>query len=277
MAPLERSRRLIVNGDDFGRSRSINAAIIRAHREGILTTASLMVSGRAAAEAVELARQNPRLGVGLHLTLVSGRSALPSQELRGLVDAQQRFRSNAVAAGLRYFLQANLREPLRREIREQCRRFHLTGLRLDHLNGHLNVHLHPTVLRILTDDAAELGFQHLRLTRDPFWLNVRVSPGRWLYRVSHALIFSLLARWAAPILRRRGIRPADHVFGLLQNAAVNEDFLTRLLPRLPAGDSELYCHPSLGKHRAELEALISPRVKALVQALGIPCLRYQDL
>src|SRR5947208_8992213 len=56
-------RRLIVNADDFGRSHSINQAVVRAHREGILTTASLMVNGGAADEAIELARQNPQLGV----------------------------------------------------------------------------------------------------------------------------------------------------------------------------------------------------------------------
>ena len=69
--------RLIVNADDFGRSHSINEAVVRAHRDGILTSASLMVNGHAADEAVQFARQNPRLGVGLHLTLVCGTSALP--------------------------------------------------------------------------------------------------------------------------------------------------------------------------------------------------------
>ncbi len=57
------SRRLVVNADDFGRSRSINAAVIRAHKEGILTSASLMVNEPAFGEAVELAKGNPTLGV----------------------------------------------------------------------------------------------------------------------------------------------------------------------------------------------------------------------
>ena len=61
MASPRPSRRLIVNADDFGRSRSINEAVIRAHTEGILTTASLMVNGEAFSEAVELARWKERL------------------------------------------------------------------------------------------------------------------------------------------------------------------------------------------------------------------------
>src|ERR1051326_7473123 len=74
-------RRLIVNADDFGASQSINAAVIDAHPRGILTTASLMVNGKAAEEAVELAKVNPRLGVGLHLSLCCGTSALRPSEI----------------------------------------------------------------------------------------------------------------------------------------------------------------------------------------------------
>ena len=81
--PDSQPRRLIVNADDFGRSASINQAVIRAHREGILTTTSLMVNEPAFEEAVALARENPTLGVGLHLTLLCGHSALPPEEIPG--------------------------------------------------------------------------------------------------------------------------------------------------------------------------------------------------
>src|SRR5512139_511392 len=98
-------RRLIVNADDFGRSPDINEAVIRAHREGILTTASLMVNEPAAAAAVALARQSPTLGVGLHLTLVDGHAALSAQEIPDLADARGRFAGDAVRAGWRFFFQ----------------------------------------------------------------------------------------------------------------------------------------------------------------------------
>ncbi|PYI83222.1 MAG: hopanoid biosynthesis associated protein HpnK, partial [Verrucomicrobia bacterium] len=80
MATPKAARRLIVNADDFGRSHSINQAVVRAHREGILTSASLMVNEAAAEEAAALAREHPQLGVGLHLTLVCGSSASPPAE-----------------------------------------------------------------------------------------------------------------------------------------------------------------------------------------------------
>ncbi len=84
-------RRLVVNADDFGRSDSINEAVIRAHHAGILTSASLMVDEPACAEAVRLAKGSPRLGVGLHLTLACGRSALGPDAIPGLVNRQGRF------------------------------------------------------------------------------------------------------------------------------------------------------------------------------------------
>src|SRR5262249_6003728 len=94
------SRRLIVNADDFGRSSSINQAIARAHVEGILTCASLMVNEPACAEAVALARENPRLGVGLHLTLLCGHAALPREKIPGLINHQNEFVNDPVTAGM---------------------------------------------------------------------------------------------------------------------------------------------------------------------------------
>jgi len=271
------TRRLIVNADDFGRSSSINEAVLRAHRDGILTSASLMVNEPAFAEAVALAKENPRLGVGLHLTLLCGHSALSAEKIPGLVNAQNQFSANPVAVGLRYFTRKSLREQLRREIHAQFEKFRATGLPLDHVNGHLHFHLHPTIFRILMEDADRLGVRHLRLTRDPFWLNACLVSGRWLYRASHALIYCWLASRAHSVLQRKNIRHTRTVFGLLQNARVDEAYLVNLLPHLPEGDSELYSHPSLGEFKHEFDVLISPRVQALVEELGIELIRYRDL
>jgi chitin disaccharide deacetylase len=270
-------RRLIVNADDFGRSPSINAAVVRARREGILTSASLMVNEPAFAEAVALARENPSLGVGLHLTLLCGHSALPARDIPGLVNERGEFTHSPVTAGLRYFFRPGLREQLRAEIRAQFRKFHATGLPLDHVNGHLHLHLHPTVFRLLMDDAAELRIRHLRHTRDLFWLNTRLARGRWGYRALHAVIHHLLSARARGPLRQRGIKHTPLTFGLLQDSHMDESYLLNLLPRLPAGDAELYSHPSLDQFRHELDALISPRVKEQIHRLGIRLLRYQDL
>jgi hopanoid biosynthesis associated protein HpnK len=270
-------RRLIVNADDFGLSPSVNAAVIRAHREGILTSASLMVNEPGCAEAAQLARDNPRLGVGLHLTLLMGHSALSPEKIPGLVNSRGEFSNHPVGVGMGYFFKKNLRDQLRAEIHAQFEKFHSTGLPLDHVNGHLHLHLHPVVFKILMEDAASLRIRHLRLTRDCLARSRRLASRRWFYRVSHAAIYEWLSSRARAPLRQRAIKHAQITFGLLQDSQVDEAYLLKLLPELPPGDSELYSHPSLDKFKHEFDALISPRVRERIDQLGIELIRYQDL
>src|SRR5580658_10488040 len=97
------ARRLVVNADDFGLSPSVNQAVVRAYREGILTSASLMVNEPGFDEAVQLARENPKLGVGLHLTLLHGHSTLPPEKIPGLVNSRREFSHSPVSVGMKYF------------------------------------------------------------------------------------------------------------------------------------------------------------------------------
>jgi hopanoid biosynthesis associated protein HpnK len=236
-----------------------------------------MVAGEAFEEAVELAKQNPTLGVGLHLTLVCGKAASGRMEIPDLVNSRGEFTDSPVAAGMNYFFRRSLRLQLAREIDSQFRKFHSTGLPLDHVNGHLNIHLHPTIFALLAERYLEWGIRHIRITDDPYSLNRRLADGAWFYRASHAFIFRRLSARARRILSRSDIRFTDRVFGLLQNARVDERYITRLLSELPPGDSELYSHPSLDEFRHEFTALISPRVKGLLADEGIELIRYQDL
>jgi chitin disaccharide deacetylase len=276
MAIPER-RRLIVNADDFGLSHSVNQAVIQAHRDGILTTASLMVNESGFEEAVRLAKDNPGLGVGLHLTLLHGHSALSAEKIPGLANPRGEFSNRPVGVGMDYFFKRSLREPLRAEIHAQFEKFRATGLSFDHVNGHLHLHLHPVIFKILMEDADKLGIRHMRLTRDCLARSRRMSKGYWFYRISHAAIFEALSSRARKPLAKKKIKHARITFGLLQDSRVDEDYVLKLLPELPPGDSELYSHPSLDKFKHEFDALISPRVRERVSELGIELIRYQDL
>lgn len=271
------SRRLIVNADDFGRSRSINEAVIRAHREGILTTASLMVTGEAFEEAVALARENPRLGVGLHLTLVCGTPAVGRDVNPRLVRENGLLDDNAPRAGMRFFFDRRLELEIEREMEAQFERFHSTGLALDHVNGHLNIHLHPTVLRLLFRSSARWGIRAMRWTHDPLLTSLSLGKGRWFYRLSHAMAFGCLTRWSRAGFDRAGLKRTGQVYGLLENALVDERYVTALLEELPDGESELYSHPSLDEFKHEFEALLSPRVREVIHRKGIQLIRYSDL
>jgi hopanoid biosynthesis associated protein HpnK len=277
MASAKGLRRLIVNADDFGASESINRAVIQAHAQGVLTSASLMVNGAAFKEAVDLARSHPTLGVGLHLTLCCGSSSLPAAEIPALVNSRHQFTNSPVLAGIKYFFSPAARRQLEKEISAQLQTFAATGLPMDHLNGHLHFHLHPVVFSIVQKQLEGMNISAMRLTYDPPRIDIPLGQGRWFYRLSHAFIFAALSHRVATVFRERGIRHTDAVFGLLENARVSESYILNLLKVLPSGDSELYSHPSLHEFKHEYEALISPRVKAAIREENITLIRYQDL
>lgn len=270
--------RLIINADDFGRDPGANEAIADAHDRGILTTTSLMVNEPSAAAAVELAHRRPRLGVGLHLTLVFGHGGLSHEQVPHLVDEQGKLSYNAPAAGMRYFFHRAAREELHAEIAEQFRRFRETGLPLDHVNGHLHLHLHPVVADILLEHAREWGIRGFRWSRDLFWFSWKLGRGPLFYRVSHAVIFNLLSLRVKKRLERLGIRHTRRVFGLMQTSHVEKTYLLKLLDHLPSGDSEVYSHPSTEpKYQAEYQALIAPEVIRKLKNSSITPIRYSDL
>ena len=269
--------RLIVNADDFGRSHSINEAVIRAHNEGVLTTASLMATGGAFDDAVEQAHKNPRLGVGLHITLICGRSILKPTEVPGLVNKKYELGRNPAWVGFKYFIFPSIRRQLRQEMNAQFTKFKSTGLPLDHVNGHLHMHLHPTVFSVLKEQIRAWGIKHMRLTREPLGVNLRVAGGRWAYRMFHSGAFGLLSASAERHFKAHGVKHTDRVFGMLQDGRVNEEYILKLLPRLPGGIFELYSHPSMDEFRHEFDALVSPKVAEMIRSRRIELIRYQDI
>ncbi len=283
------ARRLIVSADDFGMSAGVNAGIIRAHRDGILTDASLMVNGAGFADAVALARANPSLSVGLHLVLVQGRAAAAPAQIPLLADAQGMFGMNPVWNGVRYFFLPGVRAQLRREIAAQLDKFAATGLPLSHVDGHLTIHTHPAVLAILIEYAPRYGIRALRLPREPLGPALRYDRRHLVRKLFEGAAFTALSRRARPRLAAAGIRHPDRMYGLHQTGHVSEEYLLSLLPQLPPGVSEIYSHAALPDDEArrwrppdyaseqELQALTSPRVRAALDASGIARLTYRDL
>ncbi len=271
-------RFVIVTGDDFGYSDGVNRAVIEAHERGVLTSASLMVTGEAFEEAVRLAHQHPRLAVGLHLVLVSGRSALPARQIPDLVDREGRFSSNVVLAGLRYQLHPKARRQIRLEIRAQLERFSQTGLKLSHVDGHRHMHLPPIVLQTLLELAKEFGIRAIRLPLEEMSTTLRLDREGWLEKAALSATFRLLRRvYAQRLFESAGIRFVDRVYGLLQSGRMTEEYLLGLIPKIQAERVEIYSHLTTetdghssrchrGASPAQLAALLSDQVRqALVQ------------
>ena len=254
-------REIIFSADDFGLTESVNEAVERAHREGCLTQASLMVAAPAAADAVRRARALPGLKVGLHLVLVDGDSRLGHARLPHITGPDGRFSKNQAALGMKYFFSLRARRELRSEIEAQFAAFAATGLPLHHADAHKHFLLHPTIARMMIEIGKRYGLKRLRVPAEP--PGIMASLGEKVSFGDRALYgWTRLLRWQA-----RGLEVPDHVFGLKWSGHMTRERIARLLPLVPSGLTEIYTHPATYRdaalvalmpdyeHEAEFEAL----------------------
>lgn len=273
-------KQLIVTADDFGISLAVNQAVEEAHRHGILSAASLMVAGEAAADAVARARRMPNLGVGLHLVLVDGTPLLPAGQVSRLVDASGRFSSAMAAAGIRLYVDAVACRQAEAEVRAQLEAFHDTGLRLDHVNAHHHFHFHPMVREILIRLAPEFGIRAIRLPREPALLTWRACGDRLMPRAMNKLVLGWFAAQMRRRLDRAGITHNDWQFGLSDTGAMTAARSRKFATHLPDGVTEIYSHPSAERGDpgfAEFQALLDFDLAALLAQQGVRPLSFAAL
>ncbi|MDI6853467.1 MAG: hopanoid biosynthesis-associated protein HpnK [Deltaproteobacteria bacterium] len=280
---------LILTVDDFGLSPALNAAAALAHKQGLLTCASFMPAGPAAAHAVALARALPGLCLGLHLALAQGKAVLPPRQLPRLVDARGNFPDNPVAAGWRYYFRPSLLPEIRRELAAQIEAALSSGLRLWFLNGHLNLHLHPRILPVVIGLAREYGIPAVRLCQEDWRTTLELAPAHPFPKIAQGLIFQWLSRTARRLLNDAGLVCNDHLFGLTNDGRMTEAHLLGLIPRLKTGVTEIYCHPALYadpelsrwgrgyRRQEELAALLSRELKETLALNGIALSDFRSL
>jgi hopanoid biosynthesis associated protein HpnK len=271
-------RRLIVNADDLGLDAGINAGVLRAHVEGIVTSASLSVVGAAFRHAVDRLKDVPRLSVGVHLTLVAETPVSPAESLPTLAPGG-RLPGYFTVLFRRLLLGRVREEEIERELGAQVQKAFEAGVRVSHLDSHQHVHLHPTLLPIVLRVARRYDVPAVRAAR-------RVRP---LGGLRPALLAGF-SRLAARRVRRLGLATPDVCLGLEHTGRLDEARLLRLLADLPAGTAELVCHPGepgeaiarrypdWGFHwDAETAALTSPRVREVLDGSGVEVISYREL
>jgi hopanoid biosynthesis associated protein HpnK len=276
---------LIVNGDDFGLSREVNAGIIRSNQAGILNSASLMVAEKACDEAIEYTRQTAALDVGLHLVVCKGRSTLGAARLGSLVDSMGRFGESPVSTGMQYFFDRAAREPLKAECRAQIEA-HLRRVGyLHHIDGHLNFHVHPVIADILIELAVEYRVPCLRLPREELFTSLKLAPQRAARKVIEALIFRVLSLRTRRKMKQHGLKTTDWLFGLYQSGNWNEAYMLGVISRLREGSTELYFHPAMSvganppdpKAQLETEMLCSEKITAAITANRVKLSTFAEL
>lgn len=280
-------KQLVITSDDFGLSTGVNSAVEQAWQDGLLTCASIMPGAAAFEEAVEIARRNPGLQVGLHLTLVQGRGVLTPDSIPDLVDKAGCFTNNPVAAGMRYFFDRGLYCQLKREIEAQIVKVLDAGIPLSHIDGHLNIHMHPTVFTILTEMMPRFGISSFRLSRERLAHNLRFDSERRVGKTIERIIFGSLADNALPRLDALNIGYAAEVKGVLNSGRMTEDYILNIIEDLQDGLTEIYFHPGIlpdteitsrmpdYRHEQELVAITSPAIKSKLKQLNIAVQNYR--
>ena len=288
-------RSLIVNGDDFGLCHGVNVGIVDAHRDGILTSTTLMANGDAFEEAVALARANARLGVGCHLVLVGGRPVAPARFVRSLLRTDsETFPRNfdrARAAPSRRFGE------IVTEFDAQLTKILSAGITPTHVDSHKHTHMHPQVLDALLEVAARYRIASLRRPFERFWWTPPWLPIR---KVGDAMSLAQqhVERWRSlrfarrfdQRLRRTSLRHPDAFYGHVHTGLLTPALIVQLLAQLPVGTSELMCHPARldaslnqfptrlkGARAAERDALIAPSVHAAVAREGVRLVSFRSL
>lgn len=277
------ARRLIVTADDFGRCLPINEAVEDAHRNGILTSASLMVGGDALQDAVARAKANPTLAVGLHATLVDGKPVLPPEQIPDLVEKDGRFTSRVVAIGTRIYFDRKVQAQVRAELRAQFEAYAATGLALDHVDSHHHYHLHPTVFAILLELAREFGAPAIRIPYEPPLLSWKARGDRFAHRMMTGAFHWRATRKMRKAAHQAGLKTNDRVFGFADSGSMDAAHVAAFLDHLPDGVTELYGHPATRRwddhpmpedYRVveEYRALIDPAVKAKASGVELTTL-----
>ena len=277
--------RLILNADDLAQSSGINEGIFLAHRDGILTSASIMATGHAFEHALSLCRINPSLDLGIHLALVEEQPLSAPDSIPSLISDSGRMHSDHVTFVSRYYRGKIDLNEVRIELDTQIQRVLSSKLAISHINGHQHLHMLPGILAVVIELARKYGVQALRIPRE----RCRAYMLREAHRTPGRLMQLLALNSLCATTKVNNLITTDHFVGFFYGGRMNSEHLKKVIRHLPSeGTCELMCHPGvevdpsskiLGGYdrRPDLEALLDPEVTRIMQDAGIEPISYREL
>jgi len=288
-------KNLIVNADDLGWTAGVNRGIAEAHRNGIVTSASLLANGSAFDDGVKTARALPGLGVGVHLNLSDGKPAAPADQVKSLLNEEGRFAGGPESLLLRLSTKSLLAREVEKEWDAQIGKVRAAGIHPSHLDGHKHVQMLPGLFGIALRLAKKHGIAALRVSHEASPLRTALTDGSeasgvLLKQGVQARGLKLLARDARAMAERAGISTADYFCGIAQTGVLTKAGVAKLLESLPEGTTELMCHPGYAdrdlresgtrlqeSRQIELEILTDKDIRKSIAELGIRLINYEEI
>ena len=286
-------RRLIVNADDFGLTRGVNRAIIESHRDGIVTSSTLMANGQAFEDAIVHAKSASRLSIGCHVVLVDGSPVLGGQQASTLFDQKAddgRFYDGLGAFALRAVSGRVDADEIEAEVTAQIRKLQSAGVSVSHLDTHKHTHILPQVLRALLRAARTCGVPAVRNPFGPVRFSILAKYPRLWKRYGQVTVLNRLGGRFRNSVTNAGMLTTDGTVGVVATGAMDSYLFRSIVDSLPEGTWELVCHPGyndaeLGSIRTrlresravELRLLTSPKALELLVRSGVQLISYRDL
>jgi chitin disaccharide deacetylase len=286
-------KELILNADDFGLTKGVNEGIIRAYQDGVLTSTTLMANGSAFDDAVELARANPKLGVGCHLVLAGGPPVAPPEDIPSLVDENGLLPPSLGKFVARVSCGEVRARDIKRELHAQIEKIRAAGIEPTHLDTHKHTHAHPRVMKVLAQVAQELGITRVRKPAEYLkdsWKLMCSESGASPKQLAAVAAVRMLSANFASISKKRGLRSPDTFLGVAATGQLSAEALCHLIDDLPEGRTEIMLHPGICdedlarthsrlqlQRQLEMDALLAPQVRRAIEHHQIRLISYREL
>ena len=279
--------RLIINADDFGLCESINKGIVETHTKGVLTSATIMTNMPAAEQAVDLAKNLPTLGIGVHLNLTAGKPLYQDNTVKLILDSQGYFTLSPGKLALASLITGKVRTAIETELASQIQWLIDKGIKPTHLDSHKHFHSFPSIFPIVCRLAKRFGIPAIRYTFEPkqlCQLPWPVTDRENRKRASLVRTMAKINRWQNPAFFK-----TDALLGVAHVGTINAAFMRAVSLYNIVSTAELMTHPGytydldptrtrLVKQReVELEALCSEKTKQYFKNAGIKFVHYGQL
>ncbi|MFH1994321.1 MAG: ChbG/HpnK family deacetylase [Nitrospinota bacterium] len=286
-------KRVIINADDFGLCDAVNRGIVKGYREGILTSATIMANMAGFDQAVELAKENPGLGVGLHLNLLRGEPISQPGKVSTLL-RNGRFLDSAGSFLIRLLSGGISEGEIETELRGQIEKALNAGLKITHFDSEKHLHSFPPIFKVALKLAVEYRIGAIRRIAEPIYPQLR---GRkavfWNPQFYKTILLDGLHVYMAGRIDRSGIRYADCFYGVLYSGGMSSEKYDTIFEKIQEGVTEIMCHPgylaSAGEisrganyyinrfREIDLNGLLDQSLKIKAEKFGIQFINYGDI
>jgi len=281
-------KKVIINADDFGLCKGVNEGIILAHQKGILTSTTLMANMPGFRHAVELAKQNEKLGVGLHLNIVRGQPLSPTNRVSSLLNKEKKFFSNIFIILRKLLLKKINRQEIELEFKAQIEKVLENDIQISHFDSEKHIHCLSPLLEIVLKLGKEYSIKRIRYINE-YCLSTR------LFQSIKAFFASLSCSSMKQKIIENGVLIPDRSYGVCKSGRMSSQRIKKILSNIQDGVTEIMVHPGfmtqelmdlekeigsfyINRYREEeLSALLDEELKQVIRDKEISLINFNQL